>query len=98
MDYTGRCYLLLLQYALGVPPNLRTNIDYVFILRENFVSNRKRLYEHYAGMFPVMIFSPHYGRALRIMNASYPNAESNKLEDQVSGIRHHPIRISYRRL
>ena len=41
-----------MQYALGVPPNLRTNIDFVFILRENYVSNRKRLYEHYAGMFP----------------------------------------------
>ena len=45
-------FLLTMQYALGVPPNLRTNIDYVFILRENYVSNRKRLYEHYAGMFP----------------------------------------------
>ncbi len=43
-------FIITMQYALGVPPNLRTNIDYVFILRENFVS-RKRLYEH-AGMFP----------------------------------------------
>ena len=53
--YDGRHYkmlfLLTMQYALGVPPNLRTNIDYVFS-RENYVSNRKRLYEHYAGMFP----------------------------------------------
>ena len=45
-------FLLTMQYALGIPPNLRTNIDYVFILRENYVSNRKRLYDHYAGMFP----------------------------------------------
>ena len=45
-------FIITTQYALGVPPNLRTNIDYVFILRENYVSNRKRLYEHYAGMFP----------------------------------------------
>ena len=44
-------FLLTMQYALGIPPNLRTNIDYVFVLRENYVSNRKRLYEHYAGMF-----------------------------------------------
>ena len=36
-------FLLTMQYALGIPPNLRTNIDYVFILRENYVSNRKRL-------------------------------------------------------
>ena len=45
-------FIITMQYALGIPPNLRTNIDYVFILRENYVSNRKRLYEHYAGMFP----------------------------------------------
>ena len=31
---------------------MRTQIDYCFILRETIVSNRKRLYEHYAGMFP----------------------------------------------
>ena len=45
-------FIITMQYALGIPPNLRTNIDYVFILRENYVSNRKKLYEHYAGMFP----------------------------------------------
>ena len=28
------------EYALGVPPNL-FNIDFVFILRDNYVSNRK---------------------------------------------------------
>lgn len=44
--------LITMQYALGVPPNLRTNIDYVFILRENIYANRKRIYEQYAGMFP----------------------------------------------
>jgi hypothetical protein len=45
-------FILTMQFALGIPPNLRTNIDYVFILRENQVSNRKRIYDHYAGMFP----------------------------------------------
>ena len=37
---------------MGIPPNLRTNIDYVFILREPYIANRKRIYENYAGMFP----------------------------------------------
>jgi hypothetical protein len=41
-----------MQYALGVPPSLRTNIDYTFILRENITANRKRIYDNYAGMFP----------------------------------------------
>ena len=45
-------FLITMQFSLGIPPALRGNVDYVFILRENYVSNRKRLYEHYAGMFP----------------------------------------------
>lgn len=44
--------ILTMSTCLGLPPCLRANIDYVFILRENMVSNRKRLYEQYAGMFP----------------------------------------------
>ena len=79
-------FLLTMQYALGVPPNLRTNVDYVFILRENYVSNRKRLYEHYAGMFPtfemfcqVMDQCTENYECLVINN----NAKSNKLTDQV---------------
>ena len=79
-------FLLTMQYALGIPPNLRTNVDYVFILRENYVSNRKRLYEHYAGMFPTFEMfcqvmdqcTENYG-CLVINN----NAKSNKLSDQV---------------
>lgn len=42
--------LISMQYPLGIPPILRTNVDFVFILRENIVSNRKRLYDHYVGM------------------------------------------------
>ena len=79
-------FMLTMQYALGIPPNLRTNIDYIFILRENYVSNRKRLYEHYAGMFPtfemfcqVMDQSTEDYECLVINN----NAKSNKLTDQV---------------
>tara|TARA_X000000950_G_scaffold289417_2_gene413125 strand:- start:11085 stop:11876 length:792 start_codon:yes stop_codon:yes gene_type:complete len=79
-------FLLTMQYALGIPPNLRTNIDYVFILRENYVSNRKRLYEHYAGMFPtfdmfcqVMDQCTENYECLVIDN----NAKSNHLVDQV---------------
>ena len=41
-----------MQYAVGIPPELRSNFDYIFLLGEDFISNRKRLYEHYAGMFP----------------------------------------------
>jgi len=79
-------FIITMQYALGIPPNLRTNIDYIFILRENYMSNRKRLYEHYAGMFPnfemfcqVMDQCTENFECLVIHN----NAKSNKLTDQV---------------
>lgn len=79
-------FIITMQYALGIPPNLRTNIDFTFILRENIVSNRKRLYEQYAGMFPsfdvfsqVMDQCTENFECLVINN----NAKSNKLEDQV---------------
>jgi hypothetical protein len=45
-------FIITMQYPLGIPPNLRANIDYVFILRNNNTSDRKRIYEHYAGVFP----------------------------------------------
>lgn len=45
-------YILTMQYPLGITPELRSNFDYVFLLAEDYVSNLKRIYEHYAGMFP----------------------------------------------
>jgi len=79
-------FIITMQYALGIPPNLRTNIDYVFILRENYVSNRKRLYENYAGMFPSFeIFCQVMDQCTEDYNCLviHNNAKSNKLEDQV---------------
>lgn len=79
-------FIITMQYALGIPPNLRTNIDFTFLLRENIVSNRKRLYEQFAGMFPsfdifcqVMDQCTENYECLVINN----NAKSNRLEDQV---------------
>jgi hypothetical protein len=45
-------FILTMQFSLGIPPELRSNFDYIFLLAEDFINNRKRLYEHYAGMFP----------------------------------------------
>ena len=86
----GRHWKILLvitmQYPLGVPPNLRTNIDYTFILREPYINNRKRIYENYAGMFStfesfcqVMDQCTENYECLVVCN----NAKSNKLEDQI---------------
>ena len=35
--------LIITMHPSGIPPNLRTNIDYVFILREPYITNRKRI-------------------------------------------------------
>ena len=78
--------IITMQYPLGIPPNLRTNIDYVFILREPYIANRKRIWENYAGMFPtfesfcqVMDQCTENFECLVINN----NAKSNQLCDQV---------------
>lgn len=90
MFMNGRHWKLMvvitMQYPLGIPPNLRTNIDYVFILRETYMSNKRRIYENYAGMFPtfdsfvqVMDQCTENYECLVINN----NVKSNKLTDQV---------------
>ena len=78
--------IITMQYPLGIPPNLRTNIDYVFILREPYIANRKRIWENYAGMFPtyesfsqVMDQCTENFECLVVDN----NAKSNQLSDQV---------------
>lgn len=45
-------FILTMQYSVGIPPEMRSNFDYIFLLAEDIYSNRKRLYEHYAGIFP----------------------------------------------
>lgn len=45
-------YILTMQYPLGITPELRSNFDYVFLMADDVTSSLKRIYEHYAGMFP----------------------------------------------
>jgi len=45
-------YILALQYAMDIRPNIRTSIDGVFILREPLLKNRRTLYENYASVIP----------------------------------------------
>ena len=78
--------IITMQYPLGIGPNLRTNVDFIFILRENITRNRRIIYENYAGMFPTFeMFCDFMDQCtenyegLVICN----NVASNKLEDQV---------------
>lgn len=88
--------IITMQYPLGIPPSLRTNIDYVFILREPYIANRRRIFDNYAGMFPtfesfcqVMDQCTENYECLVINN----NAKSNKLQDQVFGTKRTVIMI-----
>jgi hypothetical protein len=78
--------IITMQYPLGIPPNLRTNIDYVFILREPYIANRKRIWENYAGMFPTF---ESFSQVMDQCTENYEclvinnNAKSNKLQDQI---------------
>jgi len=78
--------IITMQYPLGITPNLRTNVDFIFILRENITANRRRIYENYAGMFPT------FEMFCQFMDQCTENFEclvicngvqSNRLEDQV---------------
>ena len=78
--------IITMQYPLGITPNLRTNVDFIFILRETMINNRKRIYDNYAGMFPT------FEMFCQFMDQCTENYEclvicngvsSNKLEHQV---------------
>ena len=87
--------LITAQYMLDLGPDLRTNIDYVFILRENIRANRERLWKSFGGIFPTFDqfnavmdhVTANFG-ALVIDNTS----KSNKLEDVVFWYQANPKR------
>ena len=48
-DHIG--LLCAAQYMMEVDVSLRTNIDYIFTMRENILTNRQKLYKYYFGQF-----------------------------------------------
>ena len=79
-------FMITMQYCMDLPPSLRANIDYVFILRENIIQNREKLYKHFFGIFPT------FDSFNEVMNQCTENYEclvldntskSNKIEDVV---------------
>jgi hypothetical protein len=79
-------FMLTMQYCMDLTPDLRANVDYVFILRENIVQNREKLYKSFFGVFPnLAMFS-------QVMDACTENYEclvldntskSNRIQDCV---------------
>ena len=88
--YNGRhwkiCLMLAMQYCMDLSPDLRCNIDYIFILRENILQNREKLWKNFFGIFPT------FDMFNQVMTACTENYEclvldntskSNKIEDVV---------------
>ena len=79
-------FMLTMQYCMDLTPDLRANVDYVFILRENVIQNREKLYKAFFGIFPT------FDMFNQVMTACTENYEclvldntskSNKIEDCV---------------
>ena len=79
-------FMLSMQYCMDLSPDLRANVDYVFILRENIVQNREKLYKSFFGVFP------NFNTFQKVMDACTENFEclvldntskSNRVEDCV---------------
>ena len=45
-------FMLTMQYCMDLPPDLRANIDFIFVLRENIIQNQEKLYKNFFGIFP----------------------------------------------
>jgi hypothetical protein len=92
-------FLLSMQYCLGIPPTLRTCLDYIFILREPMQRNRRNLWINYASIFPTFEM---FCDALDDLTQDYHcmviknRVLSNKIEDVVfwyKAKRHKPFRV-----
>lgn len=46
------CFIVLSQYCKNLPPSLRSNVDYSFLLKEPSFENKKKLYESFSAAFP----------------------------------------------
>lgn len=79
-------FLLAMQTPMGISPNLRSNVDYTFILKTSNHNDRKKIYENYAGVFPTFAI---FEKVLDECTNNYSclvidnTANTNKISDQV---------------
>lgn len=75
------------SFAIFTPPEYRTNLDCVFIFRDENISNRKRLYELYGGIFTTFDIFSQYMSQLTIDSYDcmviYNNIKTNNIYDSV---------------
>lgn len=99
----GRHYkiflMMTMQYVMSIPPELRSNIDYLFILKENNFANREKLYKQFFGFIPnLQIFSEVLNQTTTDYSALVLDvtSTSNNIEDSVFWYKardHGPFRV-----
>ncbi|AXN90946.1 putative VV A32-like packaging ATPase [Namao virus] len=102
--YEGRHYqiifIMTMQYCLSLPPDARNNFEYIFLLSEDKMQNRVRLYDNYAGMFPNQnIFNAVFDQITKdfkcmVINNRYK--KDNNLENKIfwyKAVDHSPFTI-----
>jgi len=88
--FNGRWYnflfILTMQAPMGITPELRTNVDYTFIFKNNNARDRETIFKNYAGVFPDF---KTFSKILDGCTEDYHvlvidnTTDSNKLHDQV---------------
>jgi hypothetical protein len=79
-------FIVSLQYMMDISPDLRTNIDYVFVFRDNIKSNQERLWKYFFGCFQKFA---HFQEAFNACTENYEcmvldnTSKSTKIEDCV---------------
>jgi hypothetical protein len=91
-------FMMTTQYCMDMTPMIRTNVDYVFALRDNVRQNRENLYKAFFGVFP------NFDQFCQVMDACTENYEclvldntskSNRITDCVFWYKA-PIRRNFR--
>ena len=89
-------FMLTMQYCMDLPPCLRANIDYVFILRENILQNKEKIYKNFFGIFPTF---DSFNEVLTQCTENYEclvldnTVKSNKIEDCVFWYKAKPRKV-----
>lgn len=84
--HAGITYILTMQHLLGIQPELRENIDYIFILKQPKRLEQEKIWKHYAGMFPDFnMFQQIFNKVTEDRGVMVIDNTSNsaELEDQV---------------
>jgi len=88
-----------IQYMMDIGPDIRSQVDFVFALKENISSNREKLWKYFFGMFENL---SDFNRVMNVCTAGYDaivldnTKRSNEVVDCVYWYRADPTRADFR--